>query len=42
LKALIVYGTRWGSTADISEKIGETFKNKAITAEIIDAKNLST
>jgi len=39
LKALIVYGTRWGSTADIAKKIGDTFKNNAITAEITDVKN---
>ncbi len=41
MKALIVYGTRWGSTADIAEKIGDTFKNKAIIAEIVDAKKQS-
>ncbi len=38
MKILVVYGTRWGSTADIAKKIGLTFMSGGNTADIVDAK----
>ncbi|MCW3995222.1 MAG: nitric oxide synthase [Candidatus Bathyarchaeota archaeon] len=38
MKTLIVYGTRWGNTADIAKKIGEVIINNGNTVEIVDAK----
>lgn len=38
MKTLIVYGTRWGSTADIAKKIGEVIVSNGNTTEIVNAK----
>jgi menaquinone-dependent protoporphyrinogen oxidase len=38
VKILVVYGTRWGSTADIAKKIGQAFMNDRNTTDIVDAK----
>lgn len=38
MKALIVYGTRWGSTADVAKKIGEILVNRGNIVTIVDAK----
>jgi menaquinone-dependent protoporphyrinogen oxidase len=38
MKALIVYGTRWGSTADVAKKIGEVIIGKGSTVDIVNAK----
>ena len=37
-RALIVYGTRWGGTVKIAEKIGETLKEEGYSVDIFDAK----
>lgn len=39
MNALIVYGTRWGSTTNIAQRIGETLKTCGYTVDVIDAKN---
>ncbi len=38
MKALIVYGTRWGSTVDVAKKIGEVIISKGSTVDIVNAK----
>jgi len=38
VKILVVYGTRWGSTADVAKKIGQAFINSGNTVDIVDAK----
>jgi menaquinone-dependent protoporphyrinogen oxidase len=38
MKALVIFGTRWGSTSDIAKKIGETITNKGYVVHIADAK----
>jgi menaquinone-dependent protoporphyrinogen oxidase len=37
-KALIVYGTRFGATADTSEIIADTLKQEGYTVKVVDAK----
>ena len=37
-KALIVYGTRYGATANTSEVIGETLRQIGFEIKIVDAK----
>jgi menaquinone-dependent protoporphyrinogen oxidase len=36
-KALVAYGTKHGSTAEIAEAIGETFRARGITTEVAPA-----
>ena len=36
--ALIVYGTRWGGTIKVAEKIGETLKEEGYSVDIFDAR----
>ena len=38
VKVLIVYGTRWGGTVKVAEKIGETLKGEGYSVDIFDAK----
>jgi menaquinone-dependent protoporphyrinogen oxidase len=38
MNALILYGTRWGGTAPVAEKIGQTLKNHGFTVDVIDAR----
>lgn len=38
VRALIVYGTRWGGTAKVAEKIGETLKEEGYSVDIFDAR----
>ncbi len=39
LRALVVYGTRWGGTVKVAEKIGDVLSNQGIPTRIVDAKN---
>jgi menaquinone-dependent protoporphyrinogen oxidase len=39
---LIAYGTRYGSTAEISERIGDIFTEKGLKAEVRDLKQDGT
>ncbi|MHA1490882.1 MAG: flavodoxin domain-containing protein [Promethearchaeota archaeon] len=41
-KVLIVYGTRYGSTEEVSNKIVNTLKEKAIDTSVINFKDLIT
>ena len=41
MKILIVYGTRYGTAAEIAEEIGKTIKNRGIQVEVIDAKKVA-
>ena len=36
-KALIVYGTRYGTTAETSQVIAETLRQEGFEVEIVDA-----
>ncbi len=36
-KVLVVYGTKYGSTGEIAEKIGETLKKEGIQADVMAA-----
>lgn len=38
MKALVIYGTRWGGTVNVAQKIGEALKNEGYFVEVIDAK----
>ena len=38
MKALVLYGTRWGGTVDVAKKIGGTLKTEGYTVDVIDAK----
>jgi menaquinone-dependent protoporphyrinogen IX oxidase len=40
-RALIVYGTRWGGTIKVAEKIGEILRGEGYLVDIFDAKNSS-
>jgi menaquinone-dependent protoporphyrinogen oxidase len=37
MKALVVYGTRWGGTVDIAEKIGASLREANITVDVVNA-----
>lgn len=37
-KALIIYGTRSGTTANTAQKIGETLQKEGLTIKVVDAK----
>lgn len=39
LKALVVYGTRWGGTTDVAQAIGKALREEGIDVEVADAKN---
>ena len=38
-KALIVYGTRWGGTVKVADRIGETLKSNGYSVDIVNAKD---
>ena len=38
MKALLIYGTRWGSTIKVAEKIGATLKAEGYCVDVVDAK----
>lgn len=38
MKALVVYGSRWGGTVSIAEKIGAVLTQEGITVDVADAK----
>jgi menaquinone-dependent protoporphyrinogen oxidase len=38
MKALVVYGTRWGGTVSVAKKIGGTLKEANCTVDVVDAK----
>lgn len=42
MRALIVYGTRYGSTKEIAERIGQRLEEKGIEVKIDEAGNIST
>jgi len=39
MKALVVYGTRWGGTAGVAEKIGEAIGKVDFLVDVYEAKN---
>lgn len=39
LKALVLYGSRWGGTVAVAQKIGETISRGGCTVDILDAKD---
>jgi menaquinone-dependent protoporphyrinogen oxidase len=38
MKALVIYGTRWGGTTGIAKKIGDTLKKEGYIVDVLDAK----
>lgn len=38
MKALVVYGTRWGTAAEIAEEISSVIKEEGIEVDLADAK----
>jgi len=38
MKALVIYGTRWGGTASIAKRIGQVLTREGYTVNIADAK----
>jgi menaquinone-dependent protoporphyrinogen oxidase len=38
MKALVVYGTRWGGTVGVAEKIGDSLRGAGYTVDVVDAK----
>jgi menaquinone-dependent protoporphyrinogen oxidase len=39
MKALVIYGTRWGGTTGIGEKIGDTLKKEGYVVDVLDSKH---
>ena len=39
LKALVVYGTRWGGTEKVAQTIGKALSDHGLSVEVVDAKN---
>lgn len=40
MKALVVYGTRWGTATEIAEEIRKTMINEGLETDLIDARGL--
>jgi menaquinone-dependent protoporphyrinogen oxidase len=38
MNALVIYGTRWGGTVNVAEKIGQILKDEGYSVEVVDAK----
>ena len=38
MKAIVIYGTRWGGTVTIAEKIGHTLKDEGCSVDVVDAQ----
>ena len=38
MKALVVYGTRWGGTVEVAQKIGDTLQQQGYAVTVADAK----
>ncbi len=41
MKALVVYGTRWGGTVSVAERIGQILKAEGYSVKVVDAKKTS-
>ena len=40
MKVLIVYGTRYGTAAEIAEEIGKVIENEGIDVDLVDSKSI--
>jgi len=40
MKALIVYGTRYGTATEIAEEIGKVMKNEGVEVDLVDSRGL--
>ncbi|MBI5681319.1 MAG: flavodoxin domain-containing protein [Methanobacterium sp.] len=40
MKALVVYGTRWGTATEIAQEISKVIKDEGIEADLVDARGL--
>jgi menaquinone-dependent protoporphyrinogen oxidase len=38
MKALVIYGTRWGGAVGVAEKIGEILREEGYDVDVIDAR----
>jgi menaquinone-dependent protoporphyrinogen IX oxidase len=41
MKALVIYGTRWGGTVNVAQKIGDALKTEGCLVDVVDAKQSS-
>ena len=41
MRALVIYGTRWGGTVAVAQKIGEALKAEDYSVDVVDAKHTS-
>jgi menaquinone-dependent protoporphyrinogen IX oxidase len=39
MKALVLYGSRWGGTVPVAEKIGETLRHEGYIVDIFESRN---
>jgi menaquinone-dependent protoporphyrinogen oxidase len=39
VKALVLYGSRWGGTVVVAQRIGQTLREEGLTVDVMDAKN---
>jgi menaquinone-dependent protoporphyrinogen IX oxidase len=38
MKALVVYGTRWGGTVRVAQKVGEVLQEEGCAVDVVDAR----
>ena len=38
MKALVIYGSRWGGTVNVAERIGQALKDEGYSVDVVDAK----
>jgi menaquinone-dependent protoporphyrinogen IX oxidase len=39
MRSLVIYGSRWGGTVPIAEKIGETLRQEGYSVDVFESKN---
>jgi menaquinone-dependent protoporphyrinogen oxidase len=39
VKALVLYGSRWGGTVAVAQRIGQTLSEEGLTVDVVDAQN---
>lgn len=39
MRALVLYGSRWGGTVGVAQRIGQTLSEEGLIVDVVDAKN---